>query len=355
MDPTVKQILDGFRFSVDNYTSSLGPENEKLVRAKELVESIYAKAEDGADMAAISMDPEFTEVAILIGELAAEPALSPEEQASMSTEGDSVSDIAAPPASIAAAGYHMAFDSMGSAARENQGRYYSRIFELEEQAENAVHFNTLMVEDGVLFEMTREPLLEAAKETLKQAEEIHSPTVDHQQQLALETYAKVQTVAELEFQGTLMAELSNVEHEWDALFIEVIGLLPACAQAIEAFGPTDDNVAKLRNSHRFMPEFMGMTWDEVFADPRYLLFWNEVLWPIVPAEKKEKYKVYSSEGWRNLLKEKFYDPYVKDEPATKIDSSQARIRFWEEEYPVHKALDLLNNPPRPVISGTCPG
>ncbi|MCD4847692.1 MAG: hypothetical protein K8R76_05835 [Candidatus Aegiribacteria sp.] len=349
MDATVKQILDSFRFSIDNYVSSLGSSNKKLVRSRELLEFLCAKADEGADMTAISVDPCFAEVAAIIGELASEPALPPEEQTSISTGGDSASDEAIPPASIAAAGYHMAYDSMDSSTREKQGRYYSRIFELEEEAENALHFNTLMVEDGVLFEMSREPLIETAKQTLKQAEEAHSPTVDHQQQVALETYAKVESIAELEFQGTLMAELSNVEHEWDALYIEVIGLLPACAQAIEAFGPTDDNVAKLRNSHRFMPEFMGITWDEVFTDPRYLLFWNEVLWPIVPAEKKDKYKVYSAEGWRDLLKEKFYDPYVKDEPVPKPDPAKAHIRLWRKEYPVHETLDLLNDPPRPVI------
>ncbi len=349
MDATVKQILDGFRFSVTNYTSSLGPENEKLARSKELVESLYAKAEDGADMMCISMDPEFGEVATLIGELAAEPALPPAERASSTTEGNSASDEGIPPASIAAAGYHMAYDSMDSMTKEKQGRYYSRIFELEEQAENAVHFNTLLVEDGVLFEMSREPLLESAKETLAQAEEIHSPTVDFQQQLAMKTFAEVESIADLEFQVTLMAELSNVEHEWDALFIEVIGLLPACAQAIEAFGPTDDNVAKLRSSHRFMPEFMGITWDEVFADPRYLLFWNNVFWPKVPAGKREAYEVNSAEGWRDLLKEKFYDPYVKDEPVPKPDTTQAHIRLWRNQYPVHETLDLLNDPQRPVI------
>ncbi|MEN8208381.1 MAG: hypothetical protein ABFR50_03930, partial [Candidatus Fermentibacteria bacterium] len=166
MDSTVKQILDSFRFSVDNYTSSLGPDNEKLMKAKELVESLYAKAEDGADMMNISMDPEFGSVGALIGELAAEPALAPEEQASIQAEGDSAPEGSVPPASIAAAGYHMAFDAMGPEAKEKQGRYYSRIFELEEEAENALHFNTLLVEDGVLLNMTREPLIESAKETL---------------------------------------------------------------------------------------------------------------------------------------------------------------------------------------------
>jgi len=347
MDATVKQILNSFRFSVNNYKSSLGPDNEKLKRSEELVESLYAKAEEGADMIVISMDPEFGEVAALIGELAAEPALPPVENTSMSTAGNSSSDAAVPSACIAAAGYHMAYDSLDTAAREKQSRYYLRIFELEEQADDAVHFNTLLVEDGVLFEMSREPLIEAAKQTLKQAEEIHSPAVGYQQKLAVKTYEEVKTIAELEYQGTLMAELSNAEHEWDSLFIEVMGLLPACAQAIEAFGPTDDNVAKLRNSHRFMPEFMGVTWDEVFADPRYLLFWNKVFWPKVPAAKRERYKVSSAEGWRNLLKENFYDPFVKDEPVPKPDSTQAFIRLWGQEYFAHEALDLLNSPPRP--------
>ena len=349
MDATVKQILDSFRFSVSNYTSSLGPENEKLMRAKELIESLYAKAEDGADMMAISMDPEFGSAGALIGELAAEPALPQEEQVPTGAEGGTASDGAVPPASIAAAGYHMAFDAMGRQSREKQGRYYSRIFEIEEKAENAVHFNTLLVEDGVLFEMSREPLIEAAKDTLEQAEDIYSPTVNYQQELVMKTYAEVGSIAELEFQGTLMAELSNVEHEWDALFIEVIGLLPACAQAIEAFGPMDDLVGKLRNSHRFMADFMGITWAEVFADPRYLMFWNNVFWPRVPSEKRTKYEVNSAEGWRDLLKEKFYDPFVKDEPVPEPDPAKAHVRFWRQVHPIHQTLDLLNDPPRPVI------
>ena len=349
MDATVKQILDGFRFSADNYTSSLGPDNAKLLKTKELVESLFKKAEDGADMMAISMDPEFSEVATLMGELASEPPLPPDEKPHTAATADAAADGNVPPASVAAAGYHLAYDSMDSATREKQGRYYERIFEIERQAEDAVHFNTLLVEDGVLFEMAREPILETAKQVLKQAEEIHSPTVDFQQQLAVKTYSEVKTAAELEFQGTLMAELSNVEHEWDALFIEVMGLLPACAQAIEAFGPDDDNVSKLRNSHRFMPEFMGITWDDVFEDSRYLLFWNKIFWPKVPQEKRDRYGVHSAEGWRDLLKEQFYDPYVKDEPVPKPDTAQASVRIWQKKYPVHEALSLLNNPPRSLI------
>jgi len=350
MDATVKQILDGFRFSVSNYTSSLGSDNEKLVTTSDLVESLYAKAEDGADMAAISMDPEFSEVAQLIGELASEPVLPQDRQHSVGGGGSAAADDGIPPASVVAAGYHMAYDSMDPSVREKQGSYYSRIFEIEEQAENAAHFNTLLVEDGVLLEMSRDPLVESAKETLAQAEDIHSPTVDHQQKLAAEVLAAAETIAELEFHGTRMAELSNVEHVWDGQFIDVLGLLPACAQAIEAFGPTDDNLAKLRNSHRFMPEFMGITWDDVFADPRYLLFWNKVFWPKVPDQKRQKYGVNSAEGWRDLLKEKFYDPFVSDDPVPEPDTSRMRVRFWRDEFDVHEALDLLREPPRPVIS-----
>jgi hypothetical protein len=349
MDATVKQLLDGFRFSIANYASSLDPANKKLSRSKELLEHLTAKAEEGADMAAISMDPCFAEVAALIGELAAEPSMPVDDRVSAAPTEASSSGDGIPPASIAAAGYHMAFDSMDASAREKQGGFYRRIFELEAEAENAVHFNTLLVEDGVLLEMSRQPLIDAAEQTLMQAEEVYSPTVNYQQKLASEIYGKVQTIAELEYQGTLMAELSNVEHEWDAMFIEAVGLLPACAQAIEAFGPTEENVQKLRNSHRFMASFMGITWYEVFRDPRYLLFWENVFWPKVPAEKREKYEVDSAEGWRDVLKEKFYDPFVKDEPAATPDPAKQRIILWGKEYPLNTALDLLNDPPRPVL------
>ncbi|MBN1433379.1 hypothetical protein JW921_01375 [Candidatus Fermentibacterales bacterium] len=348
MDSTLKQMLDGFRFSVDNYTATLGPSNTKLARARELLEALASRAEDGADIASISVDPAFAELGALIGELASEqPATAGKAPAAPPAGAPSAASV--PPASVPAAGYHMAYDTMSGAARESNAPYYERIFEIESAAENAIHFNTLLVEDGVLLEISRQPLMEAARETLEKAAEAHSPTVDYQQNLALEVYGKVETVPELEYEGTRMAELSNVEHPWDAMYIEVIGLLPACAQAIEAFGPTEENVAKLRNSHRFMADFMGVTWDRVFEDPRYLLFWNRVFWPKVPAEKRARYGVSSAEGWRDLLKEKFYDPFVRDQPPVREDPSRAVVRFWRKEYPSRRTLELLETPPRPEV------
>jgi len=342
VDSTLKQMLDGLGFSIQNYASSLGPRNEKLVRAKQLLDELVASAESGADMAGICMDPRFSEVAALIGELASEPPLPREETGIEAADG-------IPPASIAAAGYHMAFDSLPPEQREKQKVFYDRIFELEKQAENALHFNTLLMEDTVILDMTRIPLREAAVATLEQAESVFSPTVNFQQRLAASTYERVTTIAELEFEGTKMAELSNTEHTWDSLCIEVIGLLPACAQAIESFGPNDDSIAKLKNSHRFMAGFMGITWDDVFSDPRYLLFWNNVFWPRVPEEKRLLHNVTTPEGWRDTLKTKFYDPFVKDEPPLRHDPEKARVRFWGQEYPSVKTLDLLNDPPRPEI------
>ncbi|GEM_PF-1353210 len=351
MDSTLKQMLDGFSFSLNNYSNTLSPDNEKLMRAKELMASLTEKAEAGADMVSISTDPDFAAVGMLLGELASEPPAPQEERASapqQSQAGSAAGGV--PPASIAAAGYHMAFDALPAGAQEKQSKYYQRIFDIEAASPDAVHFNTMLIEDGVLFEMSREPLIESARETLEKAEDVHSPTVNHQQSLAEETYAAVSTVAELEYCGTLMAELSNVEHEWDGMFIEVMGLLPACAQAIEAFGPTDENVGKLRNSRRFMAEIWGIIWDDVFRDNRYLLFWNRVFWPRVPMEKRQKYDVHSAEGWRDLLKEKFYDPYIMDEPSVEHYPSRAIVSLWGKEYSADRTLSLLEDPPRPLIS-----
>ena len=351
MDSTVKQMLDSFRFAVENYSSSLGPDNEKLIRARELVEELFKMAEEGADISAVSTSPAFSEVGSLIGELASEPPAEPAQQTcSGGDTGIRETGEEIPPASVPAAGYHMAYDSMDPATREKNAPYYLRIFEIEEEAENAVHFNTLLVEDGVLLEMSREPLVKTAVKTLEQAREAHSPTVDHQQELAAEVYRGVETIPELEYEGTRMAEFSNVEHQWDALYLEVIGLLPACAQAIEAFGPFEDNVEKLRRSHVFMADFMGITWDEVFQDPRYLLFWNEVFWPRVPPQKRLARGVTSAEGWRDMLKKRFYDPFVKELPPVSAEPSKAVVRFWRNRFPCGEVLSLLREPPRPEVT-----
>ncbi|MFO7625663.1 MAG: hypothetical protein R6V62_00225 [Candidatus Fermentibacteraceae bacterium] len=347
MDSTLKQMLDGLGFSIRNYESSLGPRNGKLIEAKQLLDGLVASAESGADMAGICMDPGFAQVAALIGELASEPPLPARELEAMKGESEAVDGI--PPAAVAAAGYHMAFDSLPPGEREKQKIFYDRVFELERQALNALHFNTLLMEDTVLLDMSRIPLRDAALATLEQAESIFSPTVNFQQRLAASTYERVSTLTELEFEGTKMAALSNTEHQWDSLYIEVIGLLPACAQAIESFGPNDDSIAKLKNSHRFMAGFMGITWDDVFSDPRYLLFWNNVFWPRIPGEKRLLHNVTTPEGWRDTLKTKFYDPFVKDEPPLRHDPEKARVRFRGREYSSGETLDVLNDPPRPNI------
>lgn len=347
MDDTLKQMLDGLGFSLRNHESSLGSRNGKLIKAKQLLDGLVTKAESGADMAGICMDPDFARVAELIGELASEPPLPKEEPEAMKGGQEAADGI--PPAAIAAAGYHMAFDSLPPGERERQKVFYDRIFELERQAENAIHFNTMLEEDTILLDMSRIPLRDSALATLEQSESVFSPTVNFQQRLAAETYQRVSTITELEYEGTKMALLSNTEHQWDALYIEVVGLLPACAQAIESFGPNDDSIAKLKNSHRFMAGFMGITWDDVFSDPRYLLFWNNVFWPRVPAEKRLLHKATTPEGWRDTLKTKFYDPFVKDEPPLGSDPEKARVRFWGRDFPSEKTLGLLNDPPRPDI------
>lgn len=349
MDSILKQMLDGFRYSVENYSGTLDPSNPKLARARELLQALTSKAEEGADIASISMDPSFSELGGLIGELASEPPAASEGSAPADPRSPGGSRDEVPPASIPAAGYHMAFQSMDPATRERNSVYYERIFRIEAEAPNAIHFNTMLEEDGVLLEMSREPLMEAARSTLRQARDAHSPTVDYQQGLVLKTYAGVGTIPELEYEGTRMAEFSNVEHVWDAMYIHVIGLLPACAQAIESFGPGEENVAKLRRSHRFMADFMGVTWDTVFRDPRYLLFWNEVFWPKVPPQKRLAYGVTSAGGWRDLLREKFYDPFVKDGPSVAEDPERSMVRFWRREHPSAEVLDLLGDPPRPPV------
>lgn len=242
----------------------------------------------------------------------------------------------------------MAWQQLDEATKQKMKKYYDRIFEIEQQAENAIFFNTMLMEDGVLLEMSREPLIEAAKQALASAKQGYSPTVDYQQKLTAQTYAKVNTIQELEFEGAKLAELSNIEHEWDALFLEVIGLLPACAQAIEAFGPSAENVAKLKNSYRFMSEVMGITWEDVFKNQRYLYFWENILWKKLPAAKKAHYAVTSAKAYAAVLKNKFYDPFIKDEPVPRKNLA-ARVVFWGEEFEAGKAMELLMNPPRPMI------
>jgi len=36
-----------------------------------------------------------------------------------------------------------------------------------------------------------------------------------------------------------------------------------------------------------MAENFGLTWDDIFANPRYQLYWSKIVWPKVPDKKRE--------------------------------------------------------------------
>jgi hypothetical protein len=345
MDANLKQIFDSFSFAIKNYTSSLGPDNNKIKESKKLLEKLSQKANDSVDTMAIYVDPSFGKLGVLLGELASETPLSAEELAKY---GIGTEDFEIPPANVAAAGYHIAFDNLSDEIKGTLKPYYDIIFEIEQKAENVVFFNSMLAESGVLLRMSLEPLIKTTKNALEQSAQIFSPTVNHQHQLAIETYGKVKSVAEMEFEGLKMTEMANTEHEWDALYIEVLDLLPACARTIETFGALESSIRKLRGSYKLMSEFMGMEWEDIFTDERYLFFWNNFLWNNYPQEKKTRNNLNSPKEYHIWLKKNFFEPYIKDESKHDKNPDQ-KVHFWGKDEHIHESMKLLCNPPRPMI------
>ena len=345
MEP--KQMLESFEFSITNYTASLGADHPKIVKARTLLEEMHKKADGGADIVALSGD--LGELGVLLGELASEQpvpqASGSGAQAASAPEMPSSGDV--PPASVAAAGYHMAWSQFPPAQQEQQKPYYDRIFAIEAESENAVFFNAKLREDGVLLNMSRDPLVKIARDALEKSREIFSPTVDYQQNLAITTYENVNTVAELEFEGAKMAGFSNVEHEWDAMFCQVIGSLCACATAIMAFGDGEENVKKLQNSYKFMAETMGISWEIMVANERFRYLFENVLFPKVSAAQKAMMGT-TPDAFLASLKEKYFDPYIKEEPVPELNPER-NVRFWRSEYSSDDVMGLLADPPRPEI------
>lgn len=367
MDPQIEQILNGYKTALDSYANTLGADHPQLKEARSALKNLEEKASEGAGLMELSTQPEFTGLGQMIAGLAtAAPAGNAGATSGTEAGAGAVSSVpdqppefddsqGPPPASVAAWGYHKAWEGLGAEGQNKMKPYYDRIFALEETSADALDFHIALAEDGVLLRMSVDPMVAESKKVLEQVEEVHSPPVVHHHQELGRIIPGVASEAELEFETNRLAELQNIEVEWDAAFLQIMGQLPTAISALENYGPGKDdiNIRRVLRADEMNRQFLGLDYDALHANLRYWQFYQGVIWEKYAPEKKEKFGLSSA----NELQQHFFtyleqcrQQYPPEDTAV-AGKERRNLRFYDEELDVDEFGARYFHPPRPKIRG----
>jgi hypothetical protein len=295
MDATLKQILSSFEGGLNSYREKLGESNEKLKKALALYDSLHAMAEKAKDMMDFYAKPENNQA---MNDLS---AVMPELAKEKPIHGVRTS----PPATQVAAGYHIAYDQMPKDDPATN-RVYERVFELEKQSENAAVFLRMMAEEQLFLKMSAVPLLSKQDSLRENAKKLSQPVMANYHEKMKAKLSSVQSTAELEYESNLEAEISIYQNLWDMLFLNSTENLLGNAITSWMLTHSEDDREEVENSYRFITEFFGMDFDQLFKVPRVWDYFKNVLFGSVSSSLASK-GVNSAEmmleGFKSVLEE----------------------------------------------------
>lgn len=257
MDATIKQVLSGYELGLNAYREKLGESNGIVNKATDAYRKLCGLAESATDATAFYANPE---AAGLMADLAALLAGLAKEKPVRGLR-------TVPPASAAAAGYHLAYDQIPKEMTETRA-VYERIFEIEKSSENALVFTRAMAEEGLYLKMSAVPLIEKQAGLRENAEKLSLPVMANYHENMDRAIPAAGSIAELEYRAGLEAEVAFYQNLWDTSLLNTTATLIGNAIAGWMMTQSEDERQEVENSYRFIAEFYGLDFDALFAVPR---------------------------------------------------------------------------------------
>lgn len=273
MDATLKQIISSFETGLTAYREKLGAGNAKLTAALAVFAKLSAAAEAAKDMMDFYGRPEGQ---ALMGQLS---AMMPELAKEQPVQGQR----SVPAASAVAAGYHMAYDQMPKDDPATN-QVYERVFACEREAENAAVFLRMLAEEGLFLKLAAVPLAGKNAPLIENARKLSLPVMAICHERTLARVRAARSVAELEYETNLEAELSIYQNRWDQQFLSCTSILLCGAITSWMLTHHEDDRQEVENSCRFIADFFGLDFDALFAAPRV---WDHFVKAIFETVKKD--------------------------------------------------------------------
>lgn len=258
MDDSIKQVLSSYEVGLTAYMERLGESNEKLKKAMDAYRKLCGRAESARDMMAFYAEPEVSRLMAELGALLTE----------LSKEKPVRGIRTVPPASAAAAGYHLAYEQLPKELAKTRA-VYERIFEIEKQSENALVFTRVMAEEGLYLKMSAVPMLEQQEGKRENAEKTSLPVMMNYHEKMKEKIPAARSIAELEYQAGLESEVAIYQNLWDTLLLTTSETLLGDAVAGWMMTQSEDDRQEVENACRFIAEFYGLDFDGLYGIPRF--------------------------------------------------------------------------------------
>ncbi|MBN2159374.1 MAG: hypothetical protein JW807_08250 [Spirochaetes bacterium] len=277
MDETIKKMLSGYELGLNAYRDRLGESNETLKKATGVFRKLCGLAESAGDMTSFYSNPEVTGLSADLSALLTE----------LAKEKPARSSGTVPPASAAAAGYHLAYDQLPKEMGKTRA-VYERIFEIEKSSENALVFTRAMAEEGLFLKMSAVALLEKEEGLRENAERLSLPVMVNYHEKANEIIPTARSIAELEYRTGLEAEVSIYQNLWDTALLNTTATLLGNAIAGWMLTQSEDERQEVENSYRFIADFYGLDFDALFGVPRIRDHFEKIVFESVKKDMAQK-------------------------------------------------------------------
>ena len=348
MDAAIAQIISGFGPGISVYEGNLGTDHPLILEAKTLLSEMEEIGEGAGDIGGFMAQAQdkMTRLGQLMGELA---TAKPQEKAEPGNGSRATDPVVAQMVSA----YRAGFNALDRSDPFNAGQVacYERIFDLASQAENALHFQRLLVESGVLIEMPRDQQIATSKKTLEMYREkkLSAPVMKTHYRLLDEAMTEVKSGAEIEFAANLLVEYNAAEQQWDGIIQhymtkaidETVGLL---------MDPSEEQQKNVENATRFVAEFFGIGWDEMFAVPRVWDYWQMVFEASKSTWQQDR-NCETPEQARDFITA-MNTAVMKDRAPVEVGpaANQTGFLFWGETVSLDHLMDAYDKPPRPKVA-----
>jgi hypothetical protein len=331
MDDTVKMILGSYEGGLQNYRKSLGDDNTVLVKAIACYEKLKTIGESSKDMMEFSgktttLLPEMSQ---LFMDLSNEKPVH-----------KVVQEVAT--AEKIAAGYHIAYNSMGNKEQSPETcKVYERIFEIEKQAENGIQFLRMINEEGLLVKMSSCGLKETSERLLKEdMQKVSLAQMVLYHENTVRDMQKARSVAEIDYYSNIRADISNYENQWDTMYLIIIYVNLGNAITSYMLSRTEENRQFVENSYRFLAKYFSINYDELMSLPRIRDYFDKMIWVTI----RERYSAMGCdtpekyfEGEKALLNE-----CINGRAPIEFGNENKKIlTFFGKQYHIHNDVPGL--------------
>jgi len=342
MDPTIKQMIDGYSVGFEAHRARLGEDHPEYAKAAALYDELRQAGEAATDFGSFfeSAGGLFEEVGAALTALGEVPA--PEGVSAGAGGGGSETAVLVSPYKARMAGFDRTRPEGEEAAA-----LCERAISLGDQAGGALPLLTALAREAIPGRVAALEQRIVARDTGESAQGLSQPCLEHHYRVLGQTLEGARTETEVELEVNRLVELNSVENEWDTVLVHY--LMKAIHETVGLLmdkSPTQQQTVE--NSYRFVCDFFGMDWGQVWAHPRVWSMWTMEYEKTKHAWVSER-DCHTPEQARDFITGLFEGVMKERAPAAVGTPDGKSLVMWDRPTSLDEVPAIYSNPPRPEI------